>query len=249
MSKIIKARFVMVEEGCRSEQIVNLTQHSGTDTQKNNGLTSKTAEEIYAETKKMMEELMVEAQKEADSIMLAARAEAQQLLGEARAQAEKHKEEAMREGYEKGLAEGKQYSLAEASSLRESSAALLKKLEQRRLELFEDYEKVVLDLVFALTEKILGTAFNLRPELISAIVTKALQEVKDSEKTIVKVNPLHLPYLCGGDNQEDGHDFLQFVADPGLQPGDCILITENGFAEYLIHDQLAMLREALGSGL
>lgn len=247
MSKIIKARFLLTEDRYHQPMSRAVLHPAATDIgQGTNELTVKTAEEIFSETKMMMEEIVQEAQEEADNILLSARAQAQKLLEDAEAEADNLKEKAAREGFENGIMQGTQESQEKASMVLEQTAGLLEKLEKERVDILGKSEGVVLDLTFSLTEKVLGAALDIRPEIISGIIKKALSEVKDAEKVIVKVNPIHLPYLgISGEKISEKQGYLQFSEDTSLNPGDCVIVTENGYVEYKIDEQLTVLREAL----
>lgn len=247
MSKIIKARFVLTENSLNQPKPQAFAKHSEIETvHEPNVLTLKTAEEIYAETKMMMEEIVSEAQREADNILLLAKAQAHKLLEDAETEAAKLKEKAAKDGHEQGVVKGKEESKKNSDAILEQTAKLLGKIDKERTGLYKKYEEVILELTFSLTRKIIGSALEIRPEIISEIIKNILKEVKEAERIMVKVNPVHLPYL-GTDavRLTEKQDNIQFLEDTSLKPGDFILLTETGFVEYKIDEQLDVLKAAL----
>lgn len=247
MSKIIKARFVMIDNSLNKSMTQAVTQQFDLDiAEEQSSLTLKTAEEIYSETKTMMEEIVSEAQSEAENILLLAKAEAHKILEDAKTKVDELKKKAAKDGYEQGVIQGTQESKKNTSKIMEQTVKLLEKIEKDRVELYKKYDEIILDLTFLLARKILGNALDIRPEIISGILENVLKEVKDTEHVIIKVNPVHLPYL-GIDSVRfsEIQGSIKFIEDTSLNPGDCILLTETGFLEYKIDEQFKILRTAL----
>ncbi len=254
MSKIIKARFIIED----NEYDLELKGNSNNTGLNNHSLTlqadsyeepitPETAKMIYNETKDMIEELMEDAQEQADKLILQAKADAQAVLEKAQASAEELKETARQEGYDQGYREGFERSSQEANALTQQFHEFLGKIIQDKEAVQKKYEKDIVELVLMLTEKLVGTVVQLRPEIMQQIIEKILVEASENEKVTVKVNPLHLPYLIGTEEQagQSQNSKIQFIEDPALQPGDCIIQTDNGFIEAKIDDQLAILRETI----
>lgn len=247
MSKIIKARFVLTENNLTQPKNHTFVKHSEIESiPDHNGLSLQTAEEIYTETKLMMEEIVNEAQREADNILLIAKAQAQKLLEDAETEAAKLKEKAAKDGYEQGAVKGKEESKKKNDAILDQTGKLLSKIDKDRASLSKEYEDVILELIFSLTRKIIGSALDIRPEIISDIIKNVLNESKEAERIVIKVNPVHLPYL-GNDvaRVTENKESIQFLEDASLKPGDFILLTETGFVEYKIDEQLNILKASL----
>lgn len=251
MSKIIKARFVIEDQFNTTYSIGNgLNNNSSLALQSDNyedQITPETAENIYNETKEMIEELMEDALEKADKQILEAKAEAQEILEKTQASVGELEEKAHKEGYEKGYQVGFERSSQEITIVTNQMQELLHKLIAEDETARKNYEKDIVTLVMMLTEKIIGTVVELKPEIINQIVENILVEAGESAKLTVKVNPVHLPYLKANDDQlgQNLENKVLFAEDASLQPGDCVLLTDNGFIEAKIDEQLAILRETI----
>lgn len=250
LSKIIKARFVI--EDCRQRMVnpVNLSNNSSLAVQANcqpEEFTAETAELIYSETKQMIEELMEDTQRQSDNLLLQAKAQAQDIVEKGQLEGEQLKDQAYKTGFEQGYQEGFANSEQEAIKLAEQTKALLETLVKDKAQIFQKYEHEMVDLVILLTEKILGTTAETKPEVINNIVKRVLAEVGEAEKIVIKVNPIHIPYLKSFDDQQldSQSKKFQIIEDSTLQPGECMVISENGFIEARITEQLEVLKQTL----
>lgn len=253
MSKIIKARFVIEEKNhspisSKNSAVIGDNSSLALQADSNvNAITPEVAESIYNETKQMIEELMEDAQNQADKLILQAKAEAQDQVEKAQTIVEELKEQGRKEGFEQGYQDGFVQSSAEVKEIANHMQEMLKKLIKDNEDARRKYEKDLIELIIVLTEKLIGTTVEIKPEIIKQIVKKVLTEAGDYEKIIVKVNPIHLPYLNANEElkaQSFGSK-VQFAEDVTLDPGDCILINENGFIEARIDEQLAILKETI----
>lgn len=250
LSKIIKARFVIEDNRQRITVPVGLNNNISLATQaysQPEELTAETAEIIYSETKQMIEELMETAQLQADNILLQAKAQAQDLIEKGQAEGEKLKDQAYQMGFEQGYKDGFLSAEHETKKLEEQLKDLLITLVKDKELTFQKYERQMVDLVILLTEKILGTTAETKPEIINHVVKKVLAEIGEAEKVVIKVNPIHIPYLSSFDDQqiENINQKVQIVEDSALLPGECVVSCENGFIEAKIGEQLEALKQTL----
>jgi len=244
LSKEIKARFVVEDYSqgsllkvCPPVVAANnsLAPQPGYQTDQ---LTPEAAELIYSETKQMIEELMESAQQQSEQLLLQAKAQAQDILEKSQAEVEILKEQAYKTGFEQGYQDGYSRADEEVHKLQDQTKTLLETLLKDREEAFQRYEKEIVDLVILLTEKILGTAAETKPEIINHLVKKVLAEAGEAEKMTIKVNPIHVPYL-------GSFEKIQIVEDSSLLPGECVVVSENGFIESRISEQLAILKQTM----
>ena len=236
MSKIIKSRFVIT--GGRDVLFAN---------NENNQLTRDISEELYLETKVMLEEMVAQAQAKADQIILQAREEAQKLTEQAELDSQAIKDDAYREGYAEGEKLGLENSENKFKPLYPQVLSLIEEIARQKDCLFREREKDLIELTLTITEKILGTITEVKPEIICHIVKKSLEHVREAEKITVKVNPVHIPYLNGCSEliKDMNSEKLLITEDSAIKPGDCQIISEDGFLDLLIDEQLAVLKQAL----
>jgi type III secretion protein L len=176
--------------------------------------------------------------------IVAARAEAVRILDEARAFADeirrqaleetaRLRDEAYREGMEKSLAEFEQ-NLLEALEIRE--------------RVWRETERDLLRLAIRLAEKIIGREITNDKKTITDIVAAALQNARQQEKLTVRVNPSDLSLI-----EEEREKFLpsgrarfiDFVADPRVPSGGCLIESEVGTIDARLETQLRVLERAL----
>lgn len=209
--------------------------------------TQDTADALYTETKMMIEELLSQAQSKSEAMILKAKEEAQSTLE----QAEQESKTISEDAYSKGFAQGLQEGLAEAGedikSGYDALASLINDLKHQKEQYLAKQEKEMVELVIALTEKVLGTIIDIRPEVISHIVKNTLAQVSGALRITVKVNPIHIPYLSEYQDifSDTGCESMQVLEDCNIKPGNCRVITENGFVDSLLEAQLGELKQAL----
>ncbi len=252
MSKIIKAQFVIEDTWSYPRKVPPVTgldngsslapQPEPQDT----GLTPEMSEKIYNETKLMIEELMGEAQNEAEKILAEAKSQAEDLLEASRSEGEEIRQQAYKDGYEKGYQEGLEKSRSEMEKLSQQFRLLTENLAKEREELRKQYEQDLIDLVLLLTEKIIGTTAETKPEIISHIVSRVLNEAGEFEKAVIRVNPVHLSYLEHFNEPNSlYYQKVQLVEDTSLNPGECVVNCDNGFIEARISEQLEILKKSI----
>lgn len=173
-----------------------------------------------------------------------ARAEARRLLSEAQSEAERLHREALdgaqgirdaayREGYENSLADLNQH--------------LLEARERRDKALIE-VERDVLRLAVRLTEKIIGREIARDEGAIADIVGTALRQARRDEALTVRVNPADLPATQTHRDRIDPTGrarFLDFVTDPQVKRGGCLIESESGTIDAQLDTQLRALERAL----
>lgn len=245
MSKVIKACFVKDRDLHKLES--NKAFASASHRGKQGEFTEETGYEIYQETKLMLEELASEAQKKAEALISAAEEKADELMNKGQREYEQVQKNAYEEGLKLGYQEGMAKAEEEIKILAEETKLLAKNLVTFKEKYFQENEEGIIDLVLTISQKIITAVIELKPEIIGSIVKNVLEEVSDAEKITIKVNPLHLPYLDTDDAsfKEVNTNKLSFAGDAEIEPGGCLIVTENGFVETKIDEQLLLLKKAL----
>ncbi|HEX9961535.1 MAG TPA: FliH/SctL family protein [Pyrinomonadaceae bacterium] len=176
--------------------------------------------------------------------IVAARAEAARILEEAEAFAAEIRREALEETAglrEQAYAEGMEKSLAEFEQ------NLLEALEIRE-RVWRETERDLLRLAVRLAEKIIGREIKAEKQTVTDIVAAALQNARRQEKLTVRVNPSDLSLI-----EEEREKFLpsgrarfiDFVADPRVASGGCLIESEVGTIDARLETQLRVLERAL----
>lgn len=244
MAKIIKSCLVVEKKVNKNSNVGTKQVHAlATEYEDTESLTQETADALYIETKMMLEELISQAQCKADEIILKAKEEAQRILE----QANRDKNSAYQEGYEQGVKKGLTETAEEMKDKYEALLSLFKDFKLQKEEYLIKQEKDIVELVVTLTEKIIGTIVDLQPEVIRHIIKNTLEHVNGAQRITIKVNPIHIPYLSGYHEIfiKNGQDNMQIIEDSNIKPGNCRIITENGFVDSLLDVQLRELKQAL----
>lgn len=209
--------------------------------------TQDTADTLYTETKMMIEELLSQAQTKSEAMILSAKEEAHSTLEQAKQESKTIREDAYTKGYAQGLQEGLIKANEDKKSGYDVLASLIDDFRHQKEQYLAKQEKEMVELVIALTEKVLGTIIDIRPEVISHIVKNTLAQVSGALRITVKVNPLHIPYLSEYQEifSDTGCESIQVIEDSNIKPGSCRVITENGFVDSLLEAQLGELKQAL----
>lgn len=82
---------------------------------------------------------------------------------------------------------------------------------------------------------------------IPAIVEEALKRAPTRQQIVIRLNPQDLPRCqqYQQENPEDPFAGLEFAADPGIGPGECLVETPRGIVKSFIEEHLERIGEAL----
>ncbi|HEX8368801.1 MAG TPA: type III secretion system stator protein SctL [Pyrinomonadaceae bacterium] len=192
---------------------------------------SSTAGSVLAS--KIVKNQIIAARLEAAQILEEAEAFAAEIRREALEETANLREQAYREGMEKSLTEFEQ-NLLEALEIRE--------------RVWRETERDLLRLAVRLAEKIIGREITNDKKTVTDIVAAALQNARQQEKLTVRVNPSDLSLI-----EEEREKFLpsgrarfiDFVADPRVASGGCLIESEVGTIDARLETQLRVLERAL----
>lgn len=222
-------------------------------------MTPEAQEHMWAEIRHKEEkasQLLKDAQIQAEITRQEAKAEADRLLDDAREKATSIQDEAHKQGYEQGLAEGResgaqeikqeqQHILTEAD---EKAERILKEAEEACQDYVVSAENTIAEMVLKIANKILPMHFIDVPQMILPLVQEAISKVKDQPKVVVKVAPdsYELVMMAQSELQaqlEGGT--LEVKAEPSLKPGDCLVESPNGVVDAGVSTQLKLVEQAV----
>ncbi|HQU82905.1 MAG TPA: FliH/SctL family protein [Pyrinomonadaceae bacterium] len=193
------------------------------------------ASESFPVRQKVIKNQIVSAREEAARIIEEAEEFAAELRREAREDAEKLRSEAYRAGTETALAEFENISL-EMNEIRE--------------RVWRETEKDLLRLAVRLAEKIVGREIKKDSKTVVDIVSAALQNARQQEKLTVRVNPADLLTVEAEMERFSSATrvrYLDFIADPRVSIGGCLIESEVGTIDARLETQLRVLERALVS--
>lgn len=183
--------------------------------------------------RKVLKNQIIFAREEAARILEEAEEFAAEIRLEAKEDAENLRAEAYRSGVEKAVTEFEQ-NLLEIREIRE--------------RVWRETEQDLLRLSIRLTEKILGRELKSDKKAVADIVAAALQNARQQEKLTVRVNPADLPVVekeIENLTRTGRVRFMDFVADPRVSEGGCLIESEVGTIDARLETQLRVLERAL----
>ncbi len=204
-----------------------------------------------------------------DEIIQAARAEAKDIVENARNEADKlcaqaiqdGQNEGRKQGHAMGLQQGKdeglQQGLAEArqqmaEQLREAadrSNGMVVAAQQEVDRLLAEAEPKIIELVLAISRKVISEEMAERPTVVLNLVRGALERVRDQDNINIHVSPDDYDQIMQARRDLQGvvgvERSLTVSADPVLARGGCLIETSFGTVEAGIDTQLEAIRRAL----
>jgi len=182
-----------------------------------------------------------------------ARAEAERLLEEARAEAARLREQAVeegyREGYEQGLAKGREQGEQTLAEVIAHVRQIADSAVEAKAQLLANLEPEVVDLVLAVTRKILGDEIATNRDAILGVVRGAMAQISESGPFRLRLHPADAKRLAaawGTDgNEKEGR--WELVPDERIDRAGCIIEIGAGTIDARPETQLARVREAFES--
>jgi flagellar assembly protein FliH len=213
-----------------------------------------------------------DVEREAAEIVTRARAEADRLITDARqgtaeaeAQVRQQREARAREGYERGLAEGRQAGLEqiknearqaamqaaqdELTRLTHTLAAGLADYERNRRGLVALAESGLIELSVAIARRVCKTLAGCSTESARANARALLEQVKHYDDLELHVHPdehaLLSDVTADFTQQIAGLEHVTVVGDPAVERGGCVLRTRDGTIDASITAQIDRVAAAI----
>lgn len=199
------------------------------------------------------EELLNEAMDMAKELREDAVNRAAKIVDEAKVEAEQIKENAYKEGYEKGLQDGSMEAMKRTDAYMENMQKEQEALIQRNQEILEDnisdtQDKLV-NLSCALIERLTGILVDQYRPVMLHIINNALNDADASKNITIKVCEENFAYI------QDNYDRLSGAANPNinielysdskLNKRQCIIESENGIIDLSMDIQVRNLITAI----
>ena len=174
---------------------------------------------------------------------------AQQILHNARVESEQLKEAAQREGYERGLNEGREMAAAELQANNEEVKDVLSRVESYRKNLYQTLESDVLSLSMDIAEKIVNIHMDADDNVFRDIVKKAVASVRHADDFSLYVSKDDYARYFKDDGQwlrdEAQNASIDMIADGNLQKGSCIIEADSEIVDAGISMQLGKIGQFL----
>lgn len=159
------------------------------------------------------------------------------------------------EGYEKGFAQGEKdgYELGEQKGQKvlENIEGLLDEMGRLRKDIVRQGEREILDIIFAIAEKITHVQIGLNDKTVRDTILSAIDYVNEKSTVTLRINPEDFNFV----EQLRPEIFEQFRtlksimvhADAAIERGGCFLETPGGDIDARIETQLEKITQSMGS--
>lgn len=164
-------------------------------------------------------------------------------------QAEREKQEAYAQGLAAGEKLGLQRGLAQMNQFKANLQVTIEGITTYRASLYREAEQQLLELAFALADKILGARAQREQEVVLDSINKCVAAILDKSGIRIKVNPAQSGFVKENvDAIKQANDELSHVtveADSRVAAGGCVIETDSGSADGRIASQLDQLQREL----
>ncbi|MCC7202993.1 MAG: hypothetical protein IT393_10080 [Nitrospirae bacterium] len=152
-------------------------------------------------------------------------------------------------GLEDGLNKGRMMILKEIGTELKIMKGLIEGAEKLKDELYRKIENDVVDISVMIARKIIGAAVEQDRELVVNIAKEAIKRASDREVLRIRVAPVDYDTLNKKRSELlqciDGIKSLIFEADESVQPGGCLIETNQGDIDARIDSQIKVIKGAL----
>ena len=148
-------------------------------------------------------------------------------------------------GFRLGVAQGRREAEKTAADFQRT----LQTMEMSLLDYYGNLERWTVKLSMAVAEKVIGQAANEHEQLAKATVRRALVELADRTRILVRVHPSDYEVMKSMRSEitslSEGIEHFKIEADGSVTPGSCRVETPSGLLDADFTTQLAELRRAL----
>lgn len=222
-----------------------ITRNSQTLSRKN----KDKKEESEIEAKNEKEEILA-SEKKAKSIIEAAEKKAKQIIQEAESEKKSiinEKDQIYSELKTKAETEGLKEAQAEVDKLKSDLANLISNFEAEFSREKDRIRKDIVELAIKIASIVIDVKLEVEADIINNIIADMLNKIDDNHNDIVvRVNPELIPYVA--ENQFYQHinkKNIDFVSDPELKKGDCVVETNLGGKEGSLEHKLDLIKTEL----
>lgn len=160
----------------------------------------------------------------------------------------------IQKSYDKGFEEGQMSEMAVAraeinnftSKMRTMEGVILE-FEKKNNELMEQLQNSVLSIAQKVSSHIMRAESLSNFDVVKERLSKIFESIDDQMLFTIKLNPTTLYELRNTDTKIFDFDSkkVELIEDESLELGDCVILTDSGYLEAKIDDELAKLMQKL----
>lgn len=247
MSKVIKASKVTGEYKVEKNLQTLSFNKKNSDDGSESGSKKKSKDGKFKSRKK---KIINEAENKAEKIISDAENKAEEIIQNAREEKEEiinNKEEIYQDIKDEAREEGLKAAESEVDEVKKEFRDLIINFENELQEEKSKIRKDIINLAVKISSLVIDVKLETEHELINNIIEDMLSKIDDNHRDIVvRVNPDLIPYI--EENrfyQHINQKNLEFISDPELKKGDCVVETNLGGKEGSIEHKLDLIKKEL----
>ncbi|NPV01105.1 MAG: hypothetical protein HPY53_06965 [Brevinematales bacterium] len=188
------------------------------------------------------ENVILEKNSESDQILEVAKTDAQKIVDGSHTEAEGIREEARKQGFERGMEEGFQEAKLDVQHMVERLHSIVAATLEERENILIHSERQVLNLVITMVEKVVKRLTAEEKEVVINNVKEALQLIRGSMRVYIHVNPEDYHYTIRHKEEFismiEGKPEVKFFENPKVDRGGVYIETDTGEVDATIASQL-----------
>lgn len=160
-------------------------------------------------------------------------------------------DEEKKAAYEAGLLQAQEELKATEQAVADDLQKMRRLFEDNLQDHLLQIDELAIEIAFAALTRIVGEQFG-NPDFTRAVVTRALQGVRDTQKLTVHLSPGDVATMerHKGELPDPGIlSDIDYVADPRVTVGGCLIETDAGVWDARLETQLQRLRDAISQSI
>lgn len=207
--------------------------------------------DMEEERRRLLEEataFLEQAKQDAEHMRIEAQNAVEKLIADARVRAAALESEAYEKGFEQGKKDGEALGRKAYEMQAERFGAVIDAMRHKGEELLTSYEPVLIELVLDISKALVRHELNTTPELVRSCLERGLAMAVKGMSIRVHLHPKDLELIQRAEmplSEEAAGHSLEFMADPSIERGGCLLETEMGVIDATLDTQWRTVSQAM----
>lgn len=170
------------------------------------------------------------------------------ILAAAHLKAQEIEQQAYEDGFQQGQKDGHEVGRRALEEVVKRLQDLVTDIEQERENIFRQREKLLVDLIILISEKLVCRELSLHPEAIRQIVEEGFRQATQQEELRLLVSPLDYEVLRQ-ENLDSWPPGVELTADGTITPGGFRLETSLGEVDGTLQTRWTLVTQAIQQAL
>lgn len=195
----------------------------------------------------MRTEMIEQSQVDAKAMIDSSKEDSQKMISDAYSEAQEILENAKKEGFTSGEKDGFEQGRAIADGLINDAMDIKESIQQKNEAMVKENEEMIVNMIVAISEKILNKKISEDYELIEGLVKSALDKCVYTEGLILRVSSHDYDYAISSKKKflalAEGVSDIEIREDSSLEGGSCIIDSESGSIDSSVWTQFEHVRD------